>query len=105
MCNNSGILENFTMLDLIFIIILVISLYFPFYMNKKEMFSVYLFSGIILGIYTLYVTNKLMSVLNDNTGYVLFVRIILFALSVMLIVTGIFYSSKLLFGKTDNKKK
>jgi hypothetical protein len=86
--DSKNIFATFTELDLIFIIILGITLYFPFYMNNKKYYAVYVFSGIILCLYTLFLTNKMLKIFIDNTFFIYFLRDLLWLFAGILLILG-----------------
>lgn len=114
--DSKSIIFTFTELDLIFLIIFAITIYFPFYMNKKEWLGLYFASGIILGIYTIYVTNKLFAIFTTDTMFVYFILILFECISAILLLIGfmqlievflniLFGSKDLKTGKRSKKKK
>lgn len=91
-------------LDIIFIVIISIILYIPFYMNKKNFLSLWAIGGGILLVYSQYLLNRLNILFAYYTYYILIVKILLIGVSVAIIIFGIFAFIKYNLLNTDDKE-
>lgn len=101
--NTTSILNTFTEMDAIFLIIIIITLYFPFYMNKDEWLWLYILSGIFLAGYTLFLSSKFLILFPDFTYYTYTLSIFLYLISLSLCIIGTINFLKIL--PMNNKKK
>lgn len=101
--NTTSILNTFTEMDAIFLIIIIITLYFPFYMNKDEWLWLYILSGIFLAGYTLFLSSKFLILFPNFTYYTYALSIFLYLISLSLCIIGTINFLKIL--PMNNKKK
>jgi hypothetical protein len=105
--NSKSVIFTLTELDLLYYIIIGILIYFPFYMNNKKYFALYIFVGIILGIYTIYLESKLLDIFIENTFFVNLIKWILLSISLSFFAYGILQGwsnlMDMIFGEKDSK--
>lgn len=96
---------TFTEIDFIFLAMIVLLIFFPFYMNDKRYMMLYMIAGTILLIYRIYVANKLNALNPDNTYFVYIIKILLGIIALVFIFIGIMAMINYFFGNDDKKKK
>jgi hypothetical protein len=106
---SKGILNTFTEIDFIFLIMLALLIYFPFYMNDKRYQALYLIAGILTAVYNIFLRNKLLTQFASDTIIVNAIYILVLCVAGVLVVFGIIMSFSvfldLIFGSDRKNKK
>jgi hypothetical protein len=103
--DSDSIILTITELDILFWILIIVLIYFPFYMNDKRYMALYVFAGLLLGFYTMYMTNKLNAVIADNTAFVYIIGVMLYCLALLLMIFGFIHAINAIFSSSGEKKK
>lgn len=75
-------------IDIIFIVLIIIFITVPLYLNDKRYLISFMASGLLLGAYTHYLMNRLWLLYTYNTGYIIVLQDVMYGVSAMIFLIG-----------------